>query len=209
MVPPNGDCPRARSRSTWIHWWSPVASAPFARAPDRDLPARRNRHHSGDGEAALSRPAGRDAPGRGAFGARDDHPLGRTGGGDMRRASVGRCALHARGRIGHRLRCLAGCIGVVSGVDHAAGARWVHIDHLDDAPEGIGTRTSSAGRSASCRPGSRSACNSPPRTCPSVRPRQLPDGIRTLGGMSLDTACLDFPLFLPADRWVDDAPQLK
>src|SRR5215471_18998896 len=27
MVPPNGDSRLARSTSTWIHWWSPVASA--------------------------------------------------------------------------------------------------------------------------------------------------------------------------------------
>src|SRR6266850_7236355 len=27
MVVPNGDSRRARSTSTWIHWWSPVASA--------------------------------------------------------------------------------------------------------------------------------------------------------------------------------------
>ena len=27
MVAPNGDSTRARSGSTWIHWWSPVASA--------------------------------------------------------------------------------------------------------------------------------------------------------------------------------------
>ena len=84
------------------------------RARSRGMPARRARHHPRDGEADVPRPPGRDASGRGALGARDDHPLGRTGGGDVRRASGGRGALHARGCIGHRLRCLAGHIGVMT-----------------------------------------------------------------------------------------------
>ena len=57
------------------------------------VPARRDRHHPGDGCTALPRPAGEDASGRGAFGALHDDPADRAGGrGTRRRGIRGRSA---------------------------------------------------------------------------------------------------------------------
>src|SRR5207302_1797019 len=105
MGAPNGDSRRARSRSTWIHWWSPVASANRTMSSNAivrhsDLPSSLPTSASSPGIPSITVLAMREAISRGPYARSDEQALRRA---TERSFEIRQCALRQSRSVGVRL----------------------------------------------------------------------------------------------------------